>query len=432
MSIYNMRHLPQVVYANPAFIPLARLNISIPYLGSNSAHLGKSDFTLNIEYNTVNGESRLDSEKFLEGLNDNNLVYSNISIEDLYIGFTIKNNYFFLTANDKVSADFNFPRDMAYFITEVNQDLGFPISGRLENIGLHYTHYREYGLGWSKKINDKVSVGARFKVLAGLISAQSLTSGVFEDGTSGKDISGMVDVSIRTSGIENYQDEIRNISNIEDFLKSPFVGFTGMNNLGYGLDLGIDYRINQKLKVSASAIDLFSKIEWQTNVKNYIAESVPVEFNTTSWDSIIDLTNRGNGLSTFLDSIQKNTDPTLAQKTYSTIVPTKVMASFTYYLTPKLEATILGQGEFTNNYFTPRLRIGIQGRFKRFINYMLTYSIIDERASVKNLGAGLVLNLGPVQIYGMIDDVFDPFLFKNSFNPSLRFGLNLTFGRDYE
>ena len=430
MSLYNMRHIPQVTYANPAFIPLGRLNVSIPYLGSVAGHLGKSDFTIDLEFNQVNGQERLDTEKFLNGLNDENQVYSDFSIEALYVGFTVGNNYFFLSSNDKIKGDLKFPKEMAYFITEVYEDYGIQDPLTIDNIEVNYTHYREYGFGWSRKINDKISLGARFKLLSGIISANSTTSGVFK-GVSLDSISGLADVTIETSGVDNYSDEISNINNIQDFLKSPYFGLTGYNNYGYAIDLGFDYKINQKIKVSASVLDLFGNIGWKDNVNNYIVDSVEVNFGTTDIGDLFQ-SNSGNGLTDLLDSIVNNTDPTVAQRSFTTTIPTKIMGSFTYYIVPKLEVTLLGQGEFMTDQFTTRLKIGFQGRFKRFVNYMISYSIIDERTSAKNLGVGLALNLGPVQVYGLIDDVFDPFLFKNSFNPSVRFGLNLTFSRDYE
>ena len=430
MSLYNMRHIPQVVYANPAFIPLGRINVSVPYVGSVGGHVGKSDFKLDIQFTQTNGETRLNTEKFLSGLTDENLIYSDFSIEALYVGFTIGNNYFFLSSNDKIRANLEFPKEMALLITEVYQDYGINDPLDIDNMRVGYTHYREYGLGWSRKINDKISLGARFKLLSGIISANSSTSGVFK-GVSADSISGLVDVTIETSGVENYTDEILRINNVEDFIRSPYFGISGYNNYGYAIDLGFDYKINQKIKVSASVLDLFGNIEWTDHVKNYVADSVQVDFKTTDFDAIF-TGDSESGLTNFLDSIAQNTAPTEAQRGFTTTIPTKVLGSFTYYITPKLEATILGQGEFTSNKFTPRLRVGIQGRFKRFVNYMVSYSIIDERAHIKNLGVGLALNLGPVQVYGLIDDVFDPFLFKSSFNPSIRFGLNLTFNRDYE
>ena len=65
LSLYNMRHIPQVVYANPAFTPLGRINVSIPALGSNFAQVGKSDFDVDVAEVDNSGTLRLDTEKFL-------------------------------------------------------------------------------------------------------------------------------------------------------------------------------------------------------------------------------------------------------------------------------------------------------------------------------------------------------------------------------
>ena len=62
---------------------------------------------------------------------------------------------------------------------------------------------------------------------------------------------------------------------------------------------------------------------------------------------------------------------------------------------------------------------------------MVSYAIVDDQEEVNNLGVGFALNLGPLQIHALTDNIFDPLLYNNSFNPSLRVGLNLTMNRDY-
>ena len=184
LSLYNMRHIPQVVYANPAFTPLGRINVSIPALGSNFAQVGKSDFDVDVAEVDNSGTLRLDTEKFLNGLEDYNSVYANSSIEGLHVGFALGKNYFFLSGMDHVSAEYVFPREMAIFVTEVYNDLGVSGTYSIENIELNVSHYREYGLGWSRKFTDKMSIGARGKLLTGITNVTTNSSGTAEFSSS--------------------------------------------------------------------------------------------------------------------------------------------------------------------------------------------------------------------------------------------------------
>jgi hypothetical protein len=418
-----MRHIPQVVYANPSFIPLGRVNVSIPGLGSTYAQVGKSGFvTKGIANVDSQGTLRLDVDKFLNGLEDENLVYGGTTIEALHVGFSVGKNYIFLASNDKLSAEFLFPKSLAILISEVYEDLGIPNGYHvIDDTKVQYSHIREYSVGWARRINKDLNVGVRFKLLSGISNIQTNSTGIVIDSTrSDNELSGLININMQTSGIT-------------EFTNDPLKAVAGYSNYGYAFDFGFDYRINQKFKVSASVLDLLGTVTWKDNVNNYKAENVRVDFNTVDWLSIISPGNGDGGIGSIYDSIVKNVDPSTANTSYETITPTKVIASGSYFITPKIEATLLGEGVIAKDYFQPYIRIGIQGRVKRFLNYMISYAIVDDREGFKNLGLGLALNLGPFQIHALTDNIFDPFLTTSkNFNPSIRAGLNLTIGRDYE
>jgi hypothetical protein len=249
------------------------------------------------------------------------------------------------------------------------------------------------------------------------------SSVIINNPTPENDLSGLIDIHMQTSGAQYYSSVIEE----DDYSRI----LSNHKNLGYSLDLGFDYKINRKVKVACSVLDLMGTIVWKDDVKNYVAEDVQVDFNTVDWVDLIS-PGGGTGLDGIYDSIVANVDPTQETVEYETYTPTKINGSFTYYLTPKIEATLLGQGIIYQNEFEQKLRIGIQGRVKRFFNYMVSYAVIDSQVDFKNLGLGFALNLGPLQIHALTDNIFNPFLFENSFNPSLRVGLNLTMNRDYQ
>jgi hypothetical protein len=424
MSLYNMKHIPQAVYANPAFTPLGRVNVSIPTLGSSYAQAGKSNFnTKDVANVDDNGTLRLDVDKFVNGLDDENSMYAATTVEAIHIGFSVNKNYFFMAINDRLSGEFVFPREMAVFVSEVYEEQGIDNGFSIQNSKLQYSHIREYSFGWSRSINKKLSVGLRGKLLSGISNIRTNSSGIIVDNPSSiTDISGLIDINMQTSGLTYYN---------QDFAQDPFSIFPGYSNYGYALDLGFEYRINKKMKVAASVIDLLGTISWNDNVLNYVAEDVRVDFNTVKWTDIIN-PNGSNAFAGIYDSIVANIDPSQTEMAYETITPTRVLASYSYYLTPKIEATLITQGVFSKNEFEPKIRIGIQGRVKRFLNYMISYAIVDSQEEANNLGIGFALNLGPLQIHALTDNIFDPFLYNSSFNPSLRVGLNLTMNRDYQ
>lgn len=425
LSLYNMKNIPQVVYANPAFLPMARVNVSIPGFGSTYAQVGKSSFVTK-DVATVNdqGTLRLDVDKFLGGLEDENSLYAGVTAELIHIGFTSKKNYFFLGSQDRVVSEFLFPKSLAVLISEVYEDKGITNYHNINDTKLNYSHIRQYSFGWARRINKDVSIGANFKYLTGIMNVQTNSSAMVINGvTPDGNLSGLVNINMQTSGLTGYGDMINNPT---DLLTTP----AGYDNHGIALDFGIDYRINAKVKVAASVIDLLGSITWKDNVQNYVADSVRVDFNTVDWASIVS-PKSGGGLEGIYDSIVSNIDPDQVNTSFTTAIPTKVIGSATYFLTPKIEATLIGQGIMYQDGFEPKIRIAIQGRVKRFLNYMVSYAVVDSQVEAANLGLGLSVNLGPIQIHALTDNIFDPYLFSSEFNPSLRFGINLTFGRDY-
>lgn len=422
LSLYNMQHIPQVVYANPATNPLGRVNIAIPGLGSDYTRFGKSNFaTQGVTVLNSNGHKTLDVDKFINGLQDQNAVFAAGDFEIAHIGFTVKKNYFFFNATDRINSEFVFPKELAWIITEVFNSTSFR-GLKVEDVQLQYNHFREYGFGMNRKINDKLSLGVRLKLFNGIGNFQTNNTGLLINAQDNEIIDGIVNVDIRTSGIENYL----------EVLNDPSIIYNPTNNWGYAIDLGAEYSFNNKMKAGFSATDVLATITWKDNVKNYNAENVIVDFKTIDWSEVTNIISDSGVFNGFYDSILNNTEASEIKRSYQTSMPTKILGSFTYAITPKIDATLLGQFAFTNNYFQEYIRIGIQGRIKRFFNYMVSYSIADDRESSKNLGLGFAINAGPLQIHALTDNIFDPLLLQSDYNPSLRFGLNLTFGRDFQ
>lgn len=415
LSLYNMKHIPQTVYANPSFIPLGRLNFSIPLLGSHYAQIGKSDFGTEINPSGID----FNTETFLNSLKDENSVFGTTDIELLHVGFTIGKNYIFVNATDKVRSEFGFPKEMAIFISEVYQDTGINNPINISNPEFQYTHAREYGIGWARVINEKLNVGVRAKMLMGISNFRTNSLQITATGENSQgEIVGTFNSDVHTSGIETY-------------FENPTELIYATNNLGFSFDVGSEYDINEHFTVALSVLDIGGTINWKSEVKHYNDTDEPFAVQTIDWDDISTAKGAFNEITNFFDTLVSQSDYD-STTTYSTTTPTKILGSISYKIRPKLEATLLSETVFHENHTEAYLRIGIQGRIKRFLNYMVSYAIIDDNVDPTNLGLGFAVNFGAVQIHALTDNIFDPFLFTTSYSPSLRFGVNITVGRDNE
>jgi outer membrane biosynthesis protein TonB len=71
--------------------------------------------------------------------------------------------------------------------------------------------------------------------------------------------------------------------------------------------------------------------------------------------------------------------------------------------------------------------LGVQTRVKRLLQLGVNYSIYNRNAF--NLGAGMGLNLGPLQIFLASDNILSAVSFQNAQNAHANLGLSLAFGR---
>ena len=105
---------------------------------------------------------------------------------------------------------------------------------------------------------------------------------------------------------------------------------------------------------------------------------------------------------------------------------------------------VLLQTEIYNKSFRPSLTLSYNQSVGRWMEAALSYSMINR--GYNNLGLGLSLNLGPLQVYAAMDNVFAARLTTfqrndnnqqvtvfsyptNSHKTHVHFGINFTFGR---
>lgn len=199
-------------------------------------------------------------------------------------------------------------------------------------------HYREYSLGYAKKLfQNKLSIGIRVKLYYGKSS--------FISQVSGEVVNRETNFYLKTSGSMKFSAPVKTIISQDEILQ-PFVlmdNFTPVNylmnskNSGTGLDFGFCYEINSKITLSASVLD-FGRINWRYDLNNlnfkgeyefpqaYI-EASGINFLTKKPDFSIDKENFYE-----LFKVEDKKD----QLAYSITLPTNFYCGLNYLLNPKL------------------------------------------------------------------------------------------------
>jgi hypothetical protein len=169
------------------------------------------------------------------------------------------------------------------------------------------------------------------------------------------------------------------------------------------------------------------KITWDEDVTNYAATKT-IEYNGLDFSAALtggDSTDLENAL----DTLEALFQPTKSYESYSNTLPRKIYLSAMFQLTNQWS---IG-GMYFNENFRGKMRnaygLGATWSPLDLLTLGATYAIKDENDSYDNLGLNLALQLGPVQIFGVTDNIIALVNAGDSKNFSARAGLALLIGK---
>ena len=450
-TYYYMYMVPQANQLNPAFQPTCRSYIGFPVLSplrfevvSNSLHYNDV-FTWNSstgKYITfLHPEG--DKQKFLDALKPVNVIRAGASSTLISIGRKEDEYFFTLDFSERMDQHVSFSRDLAEFLINGNQNQSrFNFSDLANNA----SYYHELALGVSYNFDDEFQLGARAKLLLGTGNVTTRRSDInmktsIYEWNIKSDI--LVDASLPYVDLpvdeEGYLDidSIRSLSDLDqlDLLLGIPTGLPdlitpsglstifGIKNPGFALDFGFHYRPVEKMVVSASVLNL-GFIRWRNSVYNFQQET-DYTFEGLEY-TLEDDWNTGEAL---LDSLQDATKIKVTKKAYTSYLSARVYLGAAYELTEKVRfggvfRTRIHQYKFYNQFT-------ISANYQPFsiLSGSLSYSMYGN--NYMNLGLGLSVRGGPVNIYFITDQAPSAYFWPKEFSSlNFRLGLNLVFGCD--
>ncbi|MEA3317275.1 MAG: DUF5723 family protein, partial [Bacteroidota bacterium] len=197
------------------------------------------------------------------------------------------------------------------------------------------------------------------------------------------------------------------------------------SNPGFAIDLGATYKPIDKVQVSMSIIDL-GYIKWSDGLTNLDLDG---EFNFTGIDlsSELDEDDDSDPMELLTDSIENSFTLSDTQESYTTPLGAKIYIGGSYYLTPKVNFSLLTKFRFYEKKLYKALTVSANTRPIRGLSTSISYSIMN--GNYTNLGFGLVLRPGPFQIYIISDNAASAALWGHKATSlNLRFGMNFAFG----
>ena len=413
LGLHFMENVWQSSRTNPAFFTPQKVVYAFPSLHLSYHNTAASYNDLIVK---EGNKKILDLDNVIGGLDDNNFIRAGFDLELMNVSFGNKLWRASIGQSIKYRSMVNFPKELA----ELGWNGNAALMGQEVNIGpkMQGMAYGELGLGFALNL-VKMSVGGRVKIL----------SGIFDSSTGNSDIKVQTDGEFYQSTFTtDYELNIASVGthgDLDDFdLNFDDVSATDFilgKNLGVAIDLGINFKVNEKLTVAASLIDI-GGIKWKTNVSNYTSQgtytyegldlSDVIEENDDSFDAI-------------KDTLEEIFDFKETNNSYSTALPAKAYLSANYRVNPFLRlGGLIYTERFGGKSFTG-VAVSATTDLGKIFSLGAVYSVFKN--TYTNVGLNAALKLGPVQLFGVTDNVFAVFQPLDSRHMNARFGLNLAF-----
>ncbi len=459
VTSYWMQHLPQATYMNPAKQTGCKVFIDLPVIPNFDINFEHSGFTINdaVKLKPYTVDSfMIDLDGIEKALRTGNNINVETEFSVFNFGLTLKNDMNInFGINYKMSEYFQYPKALIELRRGNYRENGTPLSF---DFSQDFILYREIYIGISKKINDKFYVGGRLKYLTGYGNFRSSTmkldwyTNTADDGMYEWTFNS--DFDIKTASVIPWEftyseDSLINGIDVDTSMIDDPSQYTFPENTGFGIDLGIEYNINDRLNISAALTD-FGFIKWKTSPKlmtqraEFVFDGVDISKYINSLD---DVTGANSSLgddikNDIIDTILTVFNPNIENTTYTTGINSKIYLGANLKLANWLDAGFLYKGIFHNNNLASAYTFSANTNFFKAWSYTISYSIMNSSAN--NIGMGLAYKIGPFQMYLISDNIAAPFWaanesdfsdewLKNTKSVNFSFGLNfLICGNKYD
>ena len=397
-SDYFIENNPLRQDYNPAFKPKTDYFISLPGIGFTSVAVGNNSLTVKDLVYTANGQTITfknplgNTDKLYNVLQPTTLFQAAAKTNILTFGWRIKKDYLTFSIDQRVSAYVGLPKDLFKFILYGTPDV-YNNSYNLSRLQTDFSSYTEAGVCFTRRISKQLTLGAKLKLLIGNTNVSNTNSNLSLR-------AGFQEWTIQGSGSVNYSgglhikldNQLQSLSvkgnpTLWNFLSVP-------SGIGAGIDLGLNYKLNEDMVLSASLLDI-GFINWYKNPlnMNYSLNYNYDGIKQINGNTVFSLANVFTS-NTLTDSLLNtlNSAYTIKQsvKNYITSTTAKLNVGFEYkFPENQWSLGLLSHSEFMNQTFVEELTASVNAKPVKWFNGSLSYSVLNGRFSSIGLGFGL-------------------------------------------
>lgn len=423
-TLFFMHDAPQSNLVNPATSIDCEVFVAAPIIGSTHINLYNTALTIDDFFTLIGNDSILpDFDNGISRLKGLELFAHETHLSLFSGGYRHNDSYFTFSVTEKLSSHSLVPEKLAKLVWNGNS----PIVGTstdISNAGVNFMHLREYAFGVSDQVNERFRVGGRVKMLFGKsnVFTQTMNGSIYTEEKAFEtnfnmdtriNVSMPIDVSVDSLGIlENV--ELKNGISSLDYMFNR-------RNVGAGIDIGFVYEINDQVELSGSLLNL-GFIRWKSDVHNFESSG---EMDFTGSGNASDI-NSSQLVRAWVDTVMSvfGVRPE-ENRYYSSLVP-EVYFGATMEMYDWLKTGVLFHSQIYKNRLHPSLTISGNASLSQNFSTSLSYTV--QNKEFNNVGAGVHLKLGGIQLHAVSDNIPGLIWFENTRNINVRFGISMLFG----
>jgi hypothetical protein len=458
MTLYYMHRVPQSNLLNPAIQNECKYYFSgilLPIVGQVLPPLhvnyNNNGFAFNNLFYPGEGQQAdsmvtpfnegENTDRFLKRLRKVNYLSFETNVDWLSVGYRWKKWYFTFNLTDKLNVQASFPKDLVTLAWEGNGKSLLGEEAFLSYLGVGINWYREYALGASVPVNNKLTVGGRAKLLFGKENLW-FKSHQLSIKTDEEDYSLTVKADWEVYSSQQFYDITKlQMDYLNDSLMFEMdtlmkdVSTQDVKNIifnsknpGGAIDLGFKYVFNNKITFYGSALDV-GFIHYKDNV-NAVKASGEYYFDGIDVQPSIQNDSIGQAYFDYLqDSVIKIFEPQLLdKKAYNYWLTPKIYLGGTYALNQKINIGLLLKGDIFLNRLHGGVTLSANANLKKWFAPSLSYTV--ENNSFKQVGVGVLFKIPWMQFYLVTDNVCGFIWPEAARNVNFRLGINMLFGCD--
>lgn len=340
---------------NPAYMRTDKaISISFAGLGGLS-FINQGSFKISDLITTPMGSPVIDPVNFYENIGKKNYFIQDVGVPMAYFSFPHKKGFFKAFYKENIGSALNFRKDVIEFLINGNTEPGYR-NFSTDEINLTAAGYREFAVGYTQKMNKKLDAGIHAKLLFGAAYFNA-NNWNYEIETSAD--GSLINFKAYGDGYLSVPLPVRlredsTIYSIEaDDAFSKYM--KTYKNPGFAIDLGINYRINNKSNFSVSIKDL--GMIWYNKDAMTLTEDERYGYigfdlvNAIRFDEEPGYTNPLYLIDLVKDSIRNIWHPKVIKPGFVSSLPTKTIVHYQVQHSDNFSFGVTNQSAFRKNNF---------------------------------------------------------------------------------